>query len=157
VKEEGGVTVAVPDQPRSAKLEKKQDQYIRELHDIQQYIENDGFFLEGGSTTTSQLLKMRTNILLGKSLEPLVEMPGHEESRYSNLSIPRDLLGGRSRNLFASQQHLNVVNEHTSEERTNASDIVAVLSPRRRNNDNDEESNSEALLPPSTSNSALTS
>jgi hypothetical protein len=156
--------LAVPNQPRSAKLEKKQDQYLGELQDIQQYIENDGFFLEDGSTTTSQLLQMSSHILLGKPLETLVEMPGQEESSYSNLSIPKDLLASSSKNLWASQHKgLDAFDEHISEERTNTSDIVAVasdivaaLSPRRRNDNHNEGSNSE-MLPPPTAISALTS
>jgi hypothetical protein len=164
--------LADPNQPSCAKLEKKQDKYLGELQDIEQYIEDDDFFLEDGRTTatTLQLLQMSSSSLLGKPLETLVEMPGQEDSSFSQLTIPRDLLlGGSNRNLWASHHHfLDVVDEHNDipeEERTNkaseivavASDIVAVLSPRRRNDNNNEDSNSEALPPPPTSIIALTS
>eukprot|EP00934_Nitzschia_sp_Nitz4_P001937 Nitzschia sp. Nitz4//scaffold460_size6035//3536//5125//NITZ4_009192-RA/size6035-processed-gene-0.0-mRNA-1//1//CDS//3329552486//1937//frame0 len=75
--------LAVPNQPNRAKLERKRDQYTREVQDIVMYAEQDQFFNfeeEGEHAEAALNAYMRANSLLGKPLETLAEMTGFEDS-----------------------------------------------------------------------------
>lgn len=64
------------------KLEKKRNQYLREVEDIVSYVVGDIFFLDGEEEQNfvSQLV-VTTNPLLGQPLESIIERPGMEDSQ----------------------------------------------------------------------------
>ena len=68
--------LAVPNQPNLAKLERKREQYEREVTDIVLYAEQDGFFdLDGENGEAAMVAYMKANSLLGTPLETLAERP----------------------------------------------------------------------------------
>jgi hypothetical protein len=80
--------LAVPNQPNLAKLERKRDQYEREVTDIVLYAEQDSFFdMEGENGEAALNAFMNANSLLGKPLETLAEMSGFEDSKAWNESF----------------------------------------------------------------------
>lgn len=72
-------------QPNRTKLERKKDQYIREVQDIVMYADQDSFFdMEGENGEAALSAYMKANSLLGKPLETLAEMTGFEDSKAWN-------------------------------------------------------------------------
>lgn len=72
-------------QPNRTKLERKKDQYIREVQDIVIYADQDDFFdMDGENGEAALSAYMKANSLLGKPLETLAEMPGFEDSKAWN-------------------------------------------------------------------------
>lgn len=80
--------LALPNQPNIGKLERKREQYEREVTDIVLYAEQDTFFdLDGENGEAAMVAYMKANSLLGKPLETLAEMPGFEDSKAWNDSF----------------------------------------------------------------------
>lgn len=72
----------------TAKLERKRDQYEREVTDIVLYAEQDEFFdVEGENGEAALNAYMKANSLLGRPLETLTEMSGFEDSKAWNDSV----------------------------------------------------------------------